>query len=267
MIGFTRTSYPQRTAAPNSSVVAAPFSAYGGSGAAWEQAWQKAYDEEMMRARPQTGFSIELSPTGKDYNPLTALPVLDARKQQLTQIFDQQFGTADHTDPNVATARRDFVNWMMSPYSGDKLNPTTQYIANRNDFGMGFGDNLSTVSTAGGNLSHRITSPDYMPRYVPDVARLNTEKEQLAPLAEQQIRQQQAYDQMQGGWQLNGVMSPDYANAGFNQVTGSSNAYAGPSQSDLIGLETDWMQGVYDPSTQRATGAYTPTNYSNNRGW
>lgn len=76
------------------------------------------------------------------------------------------------------------------------------------------------------------------------------------PFLENEMRQQQAYDWMQGGNQDNALMSPDYANAGFNTITGMSNPSAGPGQIDGIGM--DWAQGVYDPTTQQGTGTYQP---------
>lgn len=81
---------------------------------------------------------------------------------------------------------------------------------------------------------------------------------------ENQLRQQQAYDWMQGANQENALMSPDYAKAGFNTITGLTNPYAGPEGS---GASMDWASGVYDPNTQSGTGTYQPSWQRTNFGW
>src|SRR5690606_29019552 len=91
--------------------------------------------------------------------------------------------------------------------------------------------------------SHIVQTEDYDPGYTPDFSALYAERDRVVPYIENYNRQQQAYNWMQGGNQENAVMSPEYAQAGFNTITGMSNPYAGPGE--ISGVDMDWAQGVY----------------------
>lgn len=229
---------PMRNATPNSNTVASPFADWGGSPDAWQADWQRRYDEEAAKARPQTGWRVEHMYGAPDYDPVAAKPFQDqTRNFRLQQLFGdqwQEMGEAIAARPEIANS----LQWF-SPESFD--------------FGS---QGASAVSQ----------SYDYDPGFNPDFSALNDEKARLNPFVENTLRQQQAYDWMQGGQQENALMSPDYANAGFNSITGMSNPNAGPGQIDGVGM--DWAHGVYDPTTQQGTGTYQPAWQRNtNFGW
>jgi len=94
--------------------------------------------------------------------------------------------------------------------------------------------------------------------------RTQQHQQTMADRGANQLRQQQAYNWMEGGNQTNGLMSPDYANAGFNSISGQANPFAGPPAIDGVGM--DWASGAYDPSKQTGTGSYIPAWWSQQGG-
>lgn len=229
---------PMRNATPNSNMVASPFADWGGSPEAWQADWQKRYDAEAAKARAPTGYKTQLVPGAEGYDAKAAAPFHEqTRNQMLTDLFGDnaaQAGAAIAADPTLANS----LQW----FSPESFNFAPH--------------GASAVSE----------SYDYDPGYSPDFSALTAEKERLTPLVEPQLRQQQAYDWMQAGQQENALMSPHYANAGFNTITGMSNPNAGPGQIDGVGM--DWAKGVYDPTTQQGTGTYQPAWQRNtNFGW
>lgn len=244
MIGFSNYTYPQRREAPVASAApASPFADFGGSPQAWEADWQRRYDEEAAKFVPGSGWAHQLVSSAPGYDASAAAPWHEEQRQSLANAWDMRYGDAYANSPawspqEAAGFRDKWVDDQMRTY---------------------------TDPTRTGGATHVVRSEDYSPGYTPDLGALNAEKERLAPLAEQQMRQQQAYDWMQGAHQENAVMSPDYANAGFNTITGMSNPYAGPGE--ISGVDMDWAQGVYDPTTQRGTGTYQPTYQRTGFGW
>lgn len=240
MIGFSNYTYPQRREAPVASASpASPFADFGGSAQAWEADWQRRYDEEAAKARPGAGWAHQLVSSAPGYNAAEAAPFHAQQRDTLGSVFDRMAqGAVAWSPQEMAESRDRFIDMKMQSYT----DPTR---------------------TGGG--SHYVQSPNYDPGYMPNFSALEAEKARLGPHAEPQMRQQQAYDWMQGGNQENAVMSPDYAQAGFNTITGMSNPYAGPGE--ISGVDMDWAQGVYDPTTQRGTGTYQPTYQRTGFGW
>ena len=72
----------------------------------------------------------------------------------------------------------------------------------------------------------------------------------LAQFGENNIRQQQAYDGMQGQYSKNGIMPEGYSAPNFGQISGQENT--GVTNTPGIGM--DWTAGVYDQNF--ANGLY-----------
>lgn len=290
MLGFNSFSTPSRTTAPSSSAVATPFADFGGSALTWESDLKRRYEQEALRAAQppsREDVYVELVPQsdvtqGWYENPLRAPHYEELLKTVTRDMFNSYntgaspFGSAltdqgysevgdylwDKVVPYLDTTKTFAPHLAAQDANGiSEFNPTA---LNAFDSHVKSALNAYLPGTSGG--SHLVKSQVWS-TYKPDFASLDAEKARLSPLAEQQMRQQQAYDWMQGGQQQNAIMSGDYANAGFNTITGMSNPYAGPDAASLTGIDTDWLQGVYDPNTQRGTGTYNPTNYSKNTGW
>jgi hypothetical protein len=111
--------------------------------------------------------------------------------------------------------------------------------------------------------------------YAPDMRALMAERDQIDLTRQAGITNQQAYDSMRGWGQNNGVMAPNYGEAGFGQVNGvNGDPYA--LQGDTQGLDMSWTDGIYSAqnpgagvySAQNAgAGVYSPAAPRSNRGW
>lgn len=101
----------------------------------------------------------------------------------------------------------------------------------------------------------------------PSVSMLNPEWEKLnnqymgekQGRQENQTAQQQAYNNMLGNYQQNGVIGADYTTPNFGLVTGNSDT--GMPQ----GTDATWSTGVYDPTKQ--SGTYSNPNMVNKTFW
>jgi hypothetical protein len=84
----------------------------------------------------------------------------------------------------------------------------------------------------------------------------------LGQFNENQNRQQQAYDGMQGQYAENGVLPGGYTQAGFGQISGQDNAsqFGADGGTQLGGVSNQFITGAYTPSNSGAT--YNPNPYS-----
>lgn len=72
-----------------------------------------------------------------------------------------------------------------------------------------------------------------------DMTPFNQEREKMMGEYDAQSRNQQAYDSMLGGGQINGVLGPNYTDPNFGQVNGQ-NADGIPENTDM-----SWADGLY----------------------
>ncbi|MBI1620363.1 hypothetical protein [Aquamicrobium zhengzhouense] len=246
-LGFT---HPMRTEAPESETVSLLPDQQQ-----WMSDWEKRRAAEAARARPAAAPRAQ---TFDNAGYLAANPDV-ADPSSWGGAFPANPVGAYHYGAHGAGEGRQGTNFDEAKYL--QLNPDVAAAVSGGQFSSGldhfakhgFGENRAVNVTPGSA------------GYTPNFSALNAEWDKMTPMFENQTRQQQAYDWMQGGNQENGLMSEDYANAGFNTITGMSNPYAGPGQ--IEGVDMDWAQGVYDPQTQRGTGTYTPTHQRTNFGW
>src|SRR5690606_15393067 len=113
-----------------------------------------------------------------EFNPRVA-GLHDGMRDMLSYVFDQDnraFSPEAMRSAEVGALRNDFINNGMSAYEGNNAPP---------------------------GASHVVSSDDYDPGYESDFSGLEAEKARMGQPAEQQMRQQQAYDWMQGGNQHN----------------------------------------------------------------
>lgn len=221
----------------------------------WLADWEKRRAAEAAKARPAVNPAPQLFDNSGylKANPDVADPA------NWGGSFPGNPVGAYHYGVHGAGENRSGTNFDEAKYL--QMNPDVAAAVARGEFSSG----LEHFGRHGWNEGRYVNMTPGSPGYTPNFGALNAEKNKMMPLFENQTRQQQAYDWMEGAHQQNAIMSPEYANAGFNTITGMSNPYAGPGQID--GVSMDWAQGVYDPTTQRGTGTYNPTNYSKNTGW
>lgn len=105
-----------------------------------------------------------------------------------------------------------------------------------------------------GNPSVRTTRQVENPNYASAMSALNAEKEQMMGRYDAQGRNQQAYDIMNGGNQINGIIGPEYTNPNFGRITGAQPQAPNPE-------DMQWADGLYN-----ATGTYS-TAPGRTQGW
>ena len=235
--------YPVRQFSPQSAMVDNPLAGMG-SMQDWETDWQNRYNaEEARRGQGATG-------------------------------------------PRALGPERDqfIVNELRN--LGAPINSTTLGafgIGNMGSFSdQGHGDyaaNVAGLGNMGQNVVANSIGRDNFDRlmgyqqqfdpgnagYTPDFSALNAERDKFQPLWENQQRQQQSFNMMEGQGQRFGMMGPDYTSPGFGQVSGQVNPFApemgagrAAVQGANDGIDTDWLTGVYDPRTMQAAGVYRP---------
>jgi hypothetical protein len=182
---------------------------------------------------------------------------------------------AQHFGLHGAGENRSGANFDDAAYLN--LNPDVAAAVGRGEFASGadhFGRHGYNENRNVAQTFDVVGASPGIPGYTPDFTALNAEKDRLQPMAQNQIRQQQAYNMMDGFGQQNAVMGDDYTAAGFGQVSGETNPFApamGQAAFDLSGgndgISTDWLSGVYDPQKGQAAGVYRPQQNNAMGGW
>lgn len=95
----------------------------------------------------------------------------------------------------------------------------------------------------------------FNPGYTPDFSALEREKEKMMGLYDAQARQQQAYDVMSGGHQINGIMGPNYSDPNFGRITGAEPKTNAPE-------DMAWADGLYNPTGTYSTAPGKSTAWS-----
>lgn len=191
------------------------------------------------------------SPNSQHIKTLSELQApIQNEYQGLMDVWQQDMGGYD--DALRQSFAADIAGAGLNPNQNLSLMLAMSRVG-KNAANAGNADWLSGTMGQSGADAYTATAQG-MPDFAPFQARMDAI---ARPFNENQTRQQQAYDWMQGGNQQNALMSPDYAKAGFNTITGTSNPNAGPGQ--IEGVDMGWAQGVYDPATQQGTGTYQPT--------
>lgn len=216
-------SFPSRSGAPNSQVVD-----YLRPQDEWQKDWDARYAAEQGRARAP----------GMVFNPG---PETNLRPGAPT-------GAADWTDPTGIS-----TNWGagVNPFSASRPDAPTgapgwvDSTGISNNWGMPSNPNA---------VAPTVYNDTFDAGYVPDFTALNKEREQMMGRYDAQARNQQAYDWMNGGGQINGILGPNYSDPNFGQIVGAQPQ--GPSQEEMA-----WADGLYNP-----TGTYG-TAPARNSGW
>jgi hypothetical protein len=291
MIGFgnfggqRNTSFPMRQNPPQERAVNDPFAGMGGAGG-WESDWQNRFNEEASRARAATpgsaGTMVARPQTFDSAGYLAANPDVGVQSNWQPEVGAAVFGAGSGVDPAAlhlahwgASEGRGGSNFNEAQYL--QLNPDVAAAVSSGQFSSGLDHFGMHGRSEGRNVAQTF---DYVggsagdPGYTPDFTALNAEKDRMKPLAENQIRQQQAFDMMNGWGQQNAVMGPEYTQAGFGQVTGETNIAApamGQAAFDLSGgnegISTDWLTGVYNPQQGQSVGVYRPLQGGGMGGW
>lgn len=149
-------------------------------------------------------------------------------------------------------------------------------IDNR-DAWVNAGSSMKVANPTGGNfnLSNWI-EPEFaaaQQRQAADMAAIQKQIDErtatfntdMAQRGENQTRQQQSYDSMNGWGQLNGVMGPNYTDPNFGQISGQA---GGPLTAPTMpnGVDPSWTSGVFDPSGG-LTGVYGANNSTKKQGF
>jgi hypothetical protein len=253
--GFGNQTSPMRQNAPQERVVNDPFAGMGGA-TGWQGDWQNRFNQEASRARaPTPGVLTPQSFTDQQYlgsNPDVAAAVSGGAFRSAADHFGQSgFGESRVGSNFDEQTYLDMYPEVAAAVAGGAFSSGADHFGKYQGV---FGDLKVNRAMVGGD-----------PGYTPNFSALNAEKDRLNPMAENQIRQQQSFDQMRGFGQDNAVMGQDYTNPGFGQISGQANPYGadmGMGQAVLEGVvdgvSPDFMSGVYDPTAQQATGAYKP---------
>lgn len=248
--GGIGSSYPERRNAPVSSSI--EFLPEEG---VWQSDWEKRRAAEAAKARAAVAPKSQRFDNAAylKANPDVADPMSWGGQFPADPVGSYHYGA------HGAGENRQGANFNEAQYL--RLNPDVAAAVEGGHFASG----LDHFARHGWSEDRNVNQTRGQKGYTPDFSALNAERERMTSAFENQRRQQQAYEWMQGADQQNAIMSPDYANAGFNTITGLSNPYAGPDAVDGVGM--DWASGVYDPSTQSGTGTYQPSWQRNNFGW
>lgn len=235
--------YPVRQFSPQSDAINNPLIGMG-SMQEWEADWQNRYNaEEARRGQGATGARA-LGPERDQFivNELHSLgaPVNETTLGTFGIGNTQSFSDQGHGDyaANVAGLDDMGQNVVAGNIGRDNFDRLMNY---EQEFDPG------------------------TPGYTPDFSLLNAERDQFEPLFQNQQRQQQAFNMMEGQGQRFGMMGEDYTNPGFGQVSGETNPFspdmgagAAALQGANEGISTDWLTGVYDPTSMQAMGVYRP---------
>lgn len=224
------TSYPSRGGN-------APVSGQVMSDQEFHNDWSK-----RLAAVPRTvSNSVELVPGASGYDAAAAAPYLsnisDQNKAFSYKSFGSQQGDSSALDTAIGYARSLGFNYQRNP------DGTTSLL--RDAYGP-----ASTAAATGGSHAVRLANTAN-----PEWGRLNQQYQNEAGRREDaQTRNQQAYDWMLGGNQINGIIGPEYTNPYFNQI----GAQAGQIPE---GTDMDWAADVYRPGD-----TYTAPR-ANSKGW
>lgn len=211
-------SYPTRSGP-------APFSQNVLSDQEFHDGWQR----RLAMESPLLMDTVQLNPGAENYNAGTAKPYLAEIAETNKNYVASQLGV----DRNAEWARGFFDSF-------DALKGT-QYDAG------------AAPSASGG---HSIFVRDYdNPAFLDAQRQYQSEQDQRA---DAQARNQQAYNSMLGGNQINGILGANYSQPAFGQI-GASQPSANPGSSD--GLDLSLGGDVFRPGDTYAAPRATP------RGW
>jgi hypothetical protein len=278
--GQRNASFPMRQDPPQSRVVDNPFAGMNGPGA-WISDWQNRFNAEAAQARaPETiatpqgfdnagylqGHSDVTSPDNwlrDDASAAAFGPASDALGAFHYAGWGQHEGRGSNFDPNAYLQLNPDVAEAISSGIFAEDSPDGPYTSAHDHFarnGWAEGRNVAM-------------NYEEIPGYTPDFTGLNAERDRMQPLAQNQIRQQQSFNMMNGWGQENGVMNDDYTAAGFGQVSNETNPFGpgmGQPAFDISGgnsgISTDWLSGVYDPANQQQSGVFRPQQQNNGFG-
>ena len=264
--------YPVRQFAPQSGAVNDPLAGMG-SFENWQDDWQNRYNAEQSRARPDTRRTVTTQ-TPQQFDAggyMAANPDVNNpgnwNPEVAGALFPQSSGqnpAAFHYATFGSNEGRGGSNFNEQAYLD--LNPDVAAAVQRGDFSSGLDHFGLHGRTEGRNVAQQTqTRTVGSAGYTPDFSLLNAERDQFEPLWQNQQRQQQAFNMMEGQGQRFGMMGEDYVNPGFGQVSGEVNPFspdmgAGRAavQGANDGISTDWLTGVYDPTQMQAMGVYRP---------
>jgi hypothetical protein len=278
--GQRNTSFPMRQNPPQERVVTDPFAGMNGA-SGWETDWQNRFNEEAAREGEGASAGTPGTLVGQQFDNAGYL----AANQDVTNQANWQpevgaavFGSnlpigALHYGAWGQNENRSGVNFDANAYL--TRNPDVAQAVNAGQFSSAQDHFAKFGWNEGRDVAQTyIPGSPGSPGYTPDFTGLNAEKDRLQPMAQNQIRQQQSFDMMNGWGQENAVMGDDYTAAGFGQVSGETNPYGadmGQAAFDLSGgndgISTDWLSGVYDPQQGQAAGVYRPQQNNAMGGW
>ena len=238
------TPFPARQNAPSGQVVNNPLAGMG-SMQDWQTDWQNRYNQTPRTLTRNTT-------TAPQWSQMVPGATGSSPANQQTMSDNILAGLLSGSDLPEEEAQS-LIGWQFP--TGVDWTQGSAYDPARGAAGMG--------------ASHRVmTDPGETRQYSapnPAYQALLDERNQFEPLFQNQQRQQQAFNMMEGQGQRFGMMGEDYVNPGFGQVSGEVNPFspdmgAGRAavQGANDGISTDWLSGVYDPTQMQAMGVYRP---------
>jgi hypothetical protein len=195
-----------------------------------------------LAAVPQTvSNSMNLVPGASSYDAGMASPFINQIDDQNKAFTQRSFGVAPGQDKSLDKAT-DYAQSLGFTFQRNADGTTS---LQRSAYGP-----ASTAGATGGSHTVRLADTPN-----PEWGQLNQQYQTEAGRREDaQTRNQQAYDWMLGGNQINGIIGPEYTNPYFNQI----GAQAGQIPE---GTNMDWAADVYRPGD-----TYTAPR-ANSKGW
>jgi hypothetical protein len=221
-------SFPTRGGAPNSQTVD-----YLGP----QEEWQADFNSRWQAEARKAAAAVMRSPAGRP-----DAPTGDPNWTDSTGIST---GWGVGVDPiQEIMANRDKYNasaivptygWTMTSGADPNYHPT----APTPTWGLTTEIN-GYQGQSGPGTPPRIVNDVWDPGYTPDFSALEQERKQMLARYDAQGRNQQAYDWMLGGGQINGIIGPEYTNPNFGQIGAQTPEV--PEGTDMA-----WAADVYRP--------------------
>jgi hypothetical protein len=229
-------TYPQRIGTPQSSVVD-----YTPKPSDWLKDWQSQYDLAVQAASQPD--QIQLLPGAPGY---TSGGYSQAGLAYNPYAVDQSNGTYKANPQQYIDLAASIDDPVGKQAILDRLNPTD----------LGRETPLSRVASLGGSQ----TAPNVMKPAARSFDDLFAERDAMVPRLENATRQEQAYGQLTGWGQTNGVMSANYGDPDFGAINGNF------GQDKITGLDGTQMSSAPTPGAT-TFGTLSPSPNTNSTIW